>query len=730
MKPIHESLELLNEQQRNAVLHKGSALLILAGAGSGKTRVITVKIAYLIEELGVDPRSILAVTFTNKAAGEMRERARDLSEAAEGVVIRTFHSFGAWLMRRNAAALNLSSNFTIYDDDDSLSLLATLYPEKSRQQLKQYNTLISRAKDSCLGPDDSLEDISGDPELQTVYAAYERRLREIGNSDFGDLILRPIELLQSDPAIAERIRNRFSVILVDEYQDSNHAQYRLLSELYRPGSYICVVGDDDQSIYRFRGAEVKNILNFPELFDNTDIIKLEQNYRSTNPILELAGSVVANNQGRLGKQLWTSREDGALPVIARLSDSDAEVDYVLRLIRDDFEGETAILYRTNAQSRLFETRFLQEGIPYRIVGTLRFYEREEIKDAVALLKLIANPKDEVSFNRIINKPSRGIGKSALADIKTHLHPARGNLVLAAEYAMASARKRTSTGIAAFLDVIRGMETQLKESGGGHLGELINSGLERSGLAQYYINQDEIAGSTKIQNLEELVNAASLYSPDYEGLVEFLEAIELDSSREQSDEDAMVTLITMHNTKGLEFDRVVITGLEDDLFPRADNGDPDALEEERRLFYVAITRARHELHITSCASRRIHGRIQRLNPSRFLGEIPGELVEFSGRSAPDTPGDPSSIFSDEDPWAAWSRAGQGEPGFSRHSGGKEEDVQGDYPRGQAVYHDDYGPGEVIKSMFNGSEEVIIVRFQSGQTAQFIPRFSGIEKISSF
>lgn len=730
MKPIHESLELLNEQQRNAVLHKGSALLILAGAGSGKTRVITVKIAYLIEELGVDPRSILAVTFTNKAAGEMRERARDLSESSEAVVIRTFHSFGAWLMRRNAAALNLSPNFTIYDDDDSLSLLATLFPEKSRQQLKHFNALISRAKDSCLGPEDPLDDISPDPELQAVYSAYEQRLREIGNSDFGDLILRPIELLQSDPVIAERIRNRFSVILVDEYQDSNHAQYRLLSELYRPGSYICVVGDDDQSIYRFRGAEVKNILNFPQLFENTDIIKLEQNYRSTNPILELAGSVVANNQGRLGKQLWTSREDGALPVISRLSDSDAEVDYALRLIRDGFEGETAILYRTNAQSRLFETRFLQEGIPYRIVGTLRFYEREEIKDAVALLKLLANPKDEVSFNRIVNKPSRGIGKSALGTIKSHLQAARGDLVLAAEYAMASARKRTAKGIAAFLDVLRGMERQLKESEGEHLGDAINAGLEHSGLAQYYINQDEIAGSSKIQNLEELVNAASLYAANYEGLVEFLEAIELDSSREQSDEDARVTLITMHNTKGLEFDRVIITGLEDDLFPRADNGDPDALEEERRLFYVAITRARHELHITSCASRRIHGKIQRLSPSRFLSEIPGELVEFSGRGAPGMSGNNSTLFGDEDPWSSWSRGSTESRGYTDYSEGMKQEHEGDFPRGQVVYHDDYGPGEVIKSMFNGSEEVIIVRFQSGQTAQFIPRFSSIEKISSF
>ena len=691
---IEEALALLNEQQREAVLHSAKPLLILAGAGSGKTRVITVKIAWLIEKLGVDPRSILAVTFTNKAAGEMRERAEALSPAAERVVIRTFHSFGAWLLRRNRATLDLADNFTIYDDEDSLSLLASLYPDRSKQQLQRWNHLIGNAKDNCITPRGELDLISNDPEFEDAYIEYEERLRNIGNVDFGDLILRPIELLRSEPLIAERIRDRFSIILVDEYQDSNVAQYSLLKELYRPGSYICVVGDDDQSIYRFRGAELRNILDFSRQFAGSDIIKLEQNYRSTNPILRLAGRVVRNNEGRLGKELWTSRKGGKRPVVASLGDQDNEVDYVLALIRDNFPGETAILYRTNAQSRLFETCFLREGIPYRIIGTLRFYERGEVKDAIALLKFIANPNDEVAFTRIVNKPARGIGRATLNRIFEQSTVLDGNLLRTAEYIIDSAPAKTASGLRAFVELMRKAELWLSGKGGyENLGELLEKLLEASGLSRYYIAQDEISGTTKLQNLEELINAASLYNSRIEGLVDFLEAVELDSAREQNDVDAQVTLITMHNTKGLEFDRVVITGLEDSLFPR--NGDAEDLEEERRLFYVAITRAKDELHITHCASRRVYGRTLNLAPSVFLSEIGDDLVKHYGQ-----------------PPYSWAGA----------------ETRGEYPPGQLVYHDDYGTGEVIKSSHNGNEEIIHIRFETGRTAQFIPRYSPIEKIS--
>ncbi|MFW5643936.1 MAG: ATP-dependent helicase, partial [Alkalispirochaeta sp.] len=665
---LREALARLNPAQREAVLYQTGPLLILAGAGSGKTRVVTVKIAYLIGELGVDPRSILAVTFTNKAAGEMRSRAASLVEHAAEVTIRTFHSFGAWMLRRNADVAALPRGFAIYDDDDSITLLRSLYPEQKRSVMARFYHLISRAKDYCLGPEDDLSDISGDPEFVEVYRAYQKRLDEIGNVDFGDLIMKPVHLLESEPVVAERMRRRFRFILVDEYQDSNVAQYRMLRALADEKSCVCVVGDDDQSIYRFRGAEVRNILTFPETFPETKVVRLEQNYRSTAQILRVADAVVAWNEGRLGKTLFTDREGGVKPALALLEDHESEVDYVIRRIRraerNGEPGETAILYRTNAQSRPFETALLRENIPYRIVGAVRFYDREEIKDAVAFLKFLANPRDEVSFRRIVNKPTRGIGAKSLDRILEKLTPARGDLSAAADYAIPEMSKKAGAALAEFVKAVEELRGALfgdparsgdrgasipsgeaTESGtisgagaktssdadvgtgsangttfGDSLGSFVEAMLSRSGLAAYHHEQDEVAGTQKVQNLEELVNAASLFPANVEGLTEFLEAIELDSAREQEDvEDARVVLITMHNTKGLEFDRVIITGLEEGLFPRED--DPEELEEERRLFYVAITRARDELRLTSCRYRRVHGRLTDLLPSRFLSEIP-------------------------------------------------------------------------------------------------------------
>ena len=707
-------LDNLNTQQKEAVLHHGSPLLILAGAGSGKTRVITVKIAYLIDELGVDPHSILAVTFTNKAAGEMRERAASLAPAAAGVFIRTFHSFGAWLLRRNVHLLDMPSGFTIYDDEDSVTLLRSLYPEQNRQTLSRVARVISRAKDYCLGPDDDLSEISMDPEFPATYRAYERRLREIGNADFGDLIMRSVQLLQHHAEVRNRIRDRFRYVLVDEYQDSNVAQYELLKQLVDPRTYVCVVGDDDQSIYRFRGAEVKNILTFHESFPGTHVIRLEENYRSTSRILDVASAVVEKNQGRLGKTLWTRKTGGARPVIAFLDDQEEEVRYCAGLLRpraagkapgkapgkaaadsaDIGPGDTAILYRTNAQSRLFETVFLREGIPYRIIGTLRFYEREEIKDAVAFLKFMANPRDEVSFRRVINKPSRGLGAASVEKIVQAALSGGGDLRQAAESAAPELSKRARSSVAAFLGILAAAESAFS---GESLARFVEAVITESGLQEYHARQDEVAGSQKLQNLEELVNAASLYESSREGLVEFLESIELDSSRESDDaaEGERVTLITMHNTKGLEFPRVIITGLEEGLFPRADSEDADELEEERRLFYVAVTRAKESLHLTTCRFRRIHGRMTEAAPSRFLQEIPRELIETVGNSSR---------------FAAAVSGGQA------------------YPPGTGVYHDEYGSGVVVKEWHNGKEAIVMVQFESGMTARFLPRYTRLERIS--
>ena len=760
---LQRALAGLNEPQRDAVLHLSSPLLILAGAGSGKTRVITVKIAYLVDELGLDPRSVLAVTFTNKAAGEMRERAAGLVERAAEVTIRTFHSFGAWLLRRNADALGLSRSFSIYDDDDSVTLLRTIFPDHDRRVLNGVAARISRAKDYCLTPDDDLSDISEDPEFRTFYRQYQERLRATGNVDFGDLIMLSVQLLEGGSVTASRLQNRFRYILVDEYQDSNVAQFRLLSALYHPESFLCVVGDDDQSIYRFRGAEVRNILTFPKTFEGTRVVRLEQNYRSTAPILELAGAVVANNEGRLGKTLFTTRAGGSKPRLALLEDQDEEVSFVLDRIRaferanpirsnrtggsdpavipsatdrpsanssaargaatpsaTDRGPELAILYRTNAQSRSFETAFLREGIAYRIVGSLRFYEREEIKDALAFLRFVANPRDEVSLRRVINKPARGLGAKSLDAIFNVTHRADGDLRLAVEYAIPSLPKKAAAGAAAFLRVLSAVDAVLAPDpyqpptmdepdapqGAGRapavphrprasdatLSDVVERAIRESGLDEYHREHDKIAGSQKHQNLDELVNAAALYPATRAGLIEFLEAIELDSQREQGDSpDARVVLITMHNTKGLEFDHVIITGLEEGLFPRYD--DPDELEEERRLFYVAVTRARSELDITSCRYRRVHGRLADYMPSRFLSEIPPELIDVQGADLASAAQDPY----------LWQR-------------------------GTHVYHDEYGAGAVVKSWTAGGEACVLVRFQTGATMQFIPRYSSLERVA--
>jgi DNA helicase-2/ATP-dependent DNA helicase PcrA len=530
------------------------------------------------------------------------------------------------------------------------------------------------------------------------------------------------------------MQRRYRYILVDEYQDSNVAQYRMLRALAAADTFVCVVGDDDQSIYRFRGAEVQNILTFPDIFPNTHVVRLEQNYRSTAPILDLAGAVVSNNEGRLGKTLYTDRTDGALPRLLLLADQDEEVDWAIRRIRraerDGEPGETAILYRTNAQSRAFETALLRENIPYRIVGSVRFWDREEVKDAVAFLKFILNPRDEVSFRRVVNKPARGLGAKSIERILEKLAPARGDLAAAADYAIPDMSSKAGAALREFVRTVNRLgrslgipeferealreepdATAVEQPAPSTLATLVEEMLTASGLTAYHKEQDEVAGTQKIANLEELVNAASLYPASAEGLADFLEAIELDASREQDDAvDARVVLITMHNTKGLEFNRVIITGLEEGLFPRDD--DPEELEEERRLFYVAITRARDELTITSCRYRRLHGKLADFLPSRFLTEIPKELISVEAGEY--VGGGGAGVRSG----AALASLRTGRAGGEEHP----------WPRGTAVYHDSYGSGIVTKAWYSGSEAVVLVRFETGATAQFLPAYTPLERIA--
>jgi DNA helicase-2/ATP-dependent DNA helicase PcrA len=722
-------LEDLNPEQRRAVLHTGSPLLILAGAGSGKTRVITMKIAWLIREQGLDPRSILAVTFTNTAAREMAERARLIDERAGMAMLRTFHSFGAWFLRRNGGLGNLDPNFVIYDDEDSAALISALQEDLSRTESRQIARSIARAKDLFLSPEDpDLDLIDYRPKFRQYYAQYEERLAQIGNVDFGDLIKKPVEILRANPEVADRFRNRFRVILVDEYQDANTAQFELLKELWEPSAYLCVVGDDDQSIYRFRGAEVRNILEFPDRFPGVDIIRLERNYRSFSPILALASSVVDHNEGRLGKTLVAHRGAGKTPVLAFLPDQDKEAEFCAELIENSAKqkkpySDWAVLYRTNAQSLGFETEFLRRRIPYRVVGSLKFYEREEIKDALSLLSFLVNPRDEIAFRRMVNKPARGAGPATVDRILAEVPAEDGDIAAAARRILPELGAKARSGVAAFFQALEGGLSMLEDENSDadqsekrrpeETGERQNlrasEGLspcvarliEDSGLAERYRTLDDISAQQRIANLQELTNAAILYPNTRAGLLEFLEHIELDRSIEQesdaeSDRGA-VTLITLHNTKGLEFRRVIMTGIEQGVFPRDDKIGDD-LEEERRLFYVGATRAMDELYLTSCAMRRMYGRFTPMEPSLFLAEADRAALRVVGR-------------------APYSFKGRGaSPDGRPRAPGASSD--GRWKLGDRVFHDDQGYGAVTEIRETDEGPVIRVGFDTGKELRFL------------
>jgi DNA helicase-2/ATP-dependent DNA helicase PcrA len=697
-KPDLAYLQELNPQQYKAVVHTGSPLLILAGAGSGKTRVITTKIAYAIDKLRYNPESILAVTFTNKAALEMKTRVLAISRKADTVMIRTFHSFGAWLLRVYGEHIGINRQFLIYDEDDSFALLKKdLKEDCSLSQIKQYLYWIQRAKDLGITPDGDLKDVSYDRNLSAIYRMYQEHLNATGNLDFGDLIMRGVELLQQNARIKEKIRERFSMVLVDEYQDSNVSQFQLLKELCGPQNYLCVVGDDDQSIYKFRGAEVENILNFPDHFKNTEIIRLERNYRSTKQILTAASAVVACNKNRLGKTLNTENDVGRPLVVAYLPDHTSEARFCAEVLQEGKSSETAILYRMNYQSRHFEELFLRLGIPYCVVGTQRFYEREEIKDALCYLALLLNPHDEMAFLRIINKPARGLGKVSVNRIMTQRQESHNDFITCCRGVKRGLSKKAGQGIEAFLDTMDFLKRDVENSTFSHFIHLL---IENTGLLSHYEEKDRTEGTNKTANLLELINAAMPYHSGKQGLLQFLENTLLNSPETNDPEKGKVTLITVHNTKGLEFERVIITGLEEGVFPASDQLDatyisPEEIEEERRLFYVAITRAKKQIYLTSCKKRALYGRLISSMPSRFLSEIPEECVEEY------------NIVSDNR---------------------LKENTDHPFPAGSRVFHDDYGYGTVVKHEVKGEQSLVTVRFDTGKTARFIPAYSSLIRIN--
>ena len=702
-------LEGLNERQRQAV-HAGSPLLILAGAGSGKTRVITTKVAHLIATEAVAARHILAVTFTNKAADEMRSRVHRLvaasgrGDAGKRVMVRTFHAFGSWLLRVYGERIGFDpQRLSIYDDGDARQVLLRLVAAEDGQYIasdvRDMAAWITAAKNRGLRPDADLSSMRRSPfPMRRIYARYQARLTELNAVDFGDLILLPLALLKQDSEVRQQVRHRFRVLLVDEFQDANHAQFELLRVLHEPPNYLCVVGDDDQSIYRFRGADVDGFLTFPKRFAGTEVVRLEQNYRSTGAILDLASAVVSNNQRRMGKTLWTEQDQGDLPTLAYLQDADQEARYCAELVRRRPQASTAILYRMNFQSRTFETLFQALRIPYRIVGTVRFYERAEVKDALAYLGLLYNPRDEVAFRRAVSTPRRGIGDKTVTRVVALAEGTDADLLAATGRLAASSRGRAGAALAGFAELMDGLQ---RNCAAASVAELMRLVLDRSGLYERALTQDQAERTARVMNLEELVNATATYGHGPGGVAAFLQDARLAGVGE---EDAVtagaaepVTLITVHNTKGLEFDQVIVTGLEEGIFPATEPAAPRAAvppeeeEEERRLFYVAVTRARYALHLTSCRRRVAFGLARERYPSRFLTEIPPRCVQVTG-----------------------------DGGDGATDGMRE---------GQGVVHIDYGVGVVMRRRIREGEEVLQVRFESGKTATFLAAYADLDPIAS-
>ena len=633
--------DTLNPMQKEAVLHTEGPLLILAGAGSGKTRVLTHRIAYLIDEKEVNPWNILAITFTNKAAGEMRERVDALvGFGAESIWVSTFHSTCVRILRRYIENLGYTTSFSIYDSDDQKTLMKQVFKtlDIDTKQYKERSVLsiISSAKDKLISPEEFLLNAGQDfrqKKVGEIYKEYQNQLKKNNALDFDDLIVKTVELFQNNHLVLEHYQERFRYIMVDEYQDTNTAQFKLISLLASKYGNLCVVGDDDQSIYRFRGADIENILSFEQTFPGAKVIKLEQNYRSTQNILDAANGVIRHNQGRKEKSLWTANGTGDKILFKQFEAARDEADYIARQIRDSSCPcqDQAVLYRTNAQSRLLEERCIFYNVPYRLVGGVNFYQRKEIKDILAYLKTIANGVDDLSVLRIINVPKRGIGAASMGKVTVFasehgmsLYGALGNARMVPGLGKAVEKiGRFTAQIEGFRSMAQSEEYSIKE--------LIEAILEETGYEEELQSEGEIEAETRMENIEELISKAAAYEEDaqYPSLDEFLEQVALvaDIDNVDSSEDR-VTLMTLHSAKGLEFPKVYLAGMEDGLFPgmmAISSDDRTDMEEERRLCYVGITRAKKELVITAARKRMIHGETRYCKVSRFVEEIPAGLL---------------------------------------------------------------------------------------------------------
>ena len=626
-------LQGLNPAQHDAVIHRGGPLLVVAGAGSGKTRVLTQRIAHLIQEDNINPFQILAITFTNKAAQEMKDRVATLvGPVAEKMWVSTFHSACVRILRRDAEQLGYPSAFSIYDQADATRLtgyvVRDLGLDNKKFVARSVHAQISNLKNELISTDAALDRADGifGRKIAEIYDEYQRRLRSAGAMDFDDLLTVTVQLFDNFPNALSHYQERFQHVLVDEYQDTNPAQNDIVLKLGDKHRNVFVVGDSDQSVYAFRGADIRNILEFEKAFPDTGVVVLDQNYRSTQTILDAANSVISNNYGRKPKELWTDKSGGDKIVMYRADDEVDEAAWIIgELQRLHGQGglrwsDVAIFYRANAQSRILEERLAGVSVPYRVVGGTRFYDRREVKDALAYLRAVVNPADEVSLKRVLNVPKRGIGDSSVTRLDQYANsngvPFYEALNDWPEVGISGPAKK---GLANFTELLRQLSNRVSDGPA----ELLQLALERSGYIEELRDERSIEAEGRLENLAELIGSAE----QYETCHEFLEQVSLVSPTDELDDQSEVTLMTLHTAKGLEFPIVFVVGMEDGIFPSFMSlGDPDQLEEERRLAYVGITRAEEQLYLTLAESRWIYGQQQYNTPSRFLREIPDELVD--------------------------------------------------------------------------------------------------------
>ena len=746
MTEIDPLLEGLNPQQSEAVTHSGGPLLVVAGAGSGKTRVLTRRIAYLMSRRAVAPYQILAITFTNKAAGEMKERVADLvGPIAKSMWVSTFHSACVRILRQEATRLGYSNSFSIYDSADSQRLITIVAKELNldpkRYPARQFQSMISNAKNELLGPQDYVNAASNQFEqvVADVYAVYQQRLMRANAMDFDDLILKTVEVLQRYPEAKARFRSRFRHVLVDEYQDTNHAQYILVKELVgsdvegQPPAELCVVGDADQSIYGFRGATIRNILQFELDYPKARTVLLEQNYRSTQNILNAANAVITKNESRKEKNLWSDAGSGA-PLTGYVAESEHDeaifiADEIRSLQREGVStpGDTAIFYRTNAQSRVFEEVFMRNALPYKVVGGLRFYERREVKDLLAYLRVLANVEDEISLRRIINVPKRGIGDTSLDYVDEF---ARNNNIsfwqgLLRCNEIASVPSRAAQAINEFTSMVSALavlvEAKTKPS------VVVEAALEQSGLLKELADSTDPQDEVRVENLKELVAVSMEYEErPFEELGEdeeislagFLEKVSLvadaDDIPEGEDHGGVVTMMTLHTAKGLEFPTVFLTGMEDGIFPHSRTlGEKDEIEEERRLAYVGLTRARQRLYISRAEYRSTWGAPNYNPPSRFLDEIPEDVIEWRNQGRASL--SPSLVTR--------SRVATTPP--PRATGKKS--VAMELAVGERVSHDTFGLGTVVAVAGAGDKAEATINFGQYGEKRLLLRYAPVEKL---